>query len=269
MGHLRLGAYILPGDSTWLAKSVAAYYPLLDDLVVPVPVNAVGWTGRKIPVESVLAMLRVLDHRGILRVVNGEWIDVDQPMRADTAQRQAALDALVGRVDWVLQIDNDELLPDHVALRRAIDAAESEGLSAVEWPMRVLFRRTRRWVYEVVSTDGRPRYDYPGPIAVRPDVTLVDARRVEGAFLRPVVLGDDRSLQLRRTPESGERRWIELLPEDAIVHNSWARSSRDIWQKTRSWGHANGVRRLLYFALRWFPTPILWRFARDLHPFAR
>ena len=268
MAERRLGAYILPGDPTWLAKTLAAYYPLLDDLVVPVPVDAVGWTGRTLPVEEVLAIVRAVDHRGILRIVEGVWIDTSHPMHAETAQRQAALDALVGRVDWVLQIDNDEFLPHTAALSQAIDAADDAGLSAIEWPMRVLFRRTRRWVYEVVSTSGGAVYDYPGPIAVRPGVRLAHARRIEGSFLRPTVVGDDASLLVRRAAATDEMRWIGLQPQDAIVHNSWARSATAVWQKTRSWGHADGLRTTAYYALRWMPAPVTWRFARDLHPFA-
>lgn len=269
MGPRRLGAYILPGDPIWLAKTLAAYYPLLDELVVPVPTDGIGWAGRQIPVADVLEIVRSVDHRGILRTVTGSWTDLEKPMRADTAQRQAALDELAGRVDWVLQIDNDELLTDPAALFDAIDAAEQAGLGAVEWPMRVLFRRTRRWVYEIVGEDASPRYDYPGPIAVRPQVRLTDARRVAGPFLRAVVKGDEASLQVRRAPVDGEQRWEHLRPEGAIVHNSWARSPREVWQKTRSWGHADGLRSVRYFALRWMPAPLTWRFARDLHPFAR
>lgn len=269
MARHRIGAYILPGDPTWLAKTLAAYYPLLDELVVPIPVGRIGWAGRPIPVDDVLAIVQGLDRRGILRTLEGTWTDREQPMRADTSQRQAALDALAGRVDWVLQIDNDEYLPNPAALLQAIDAAEAAGIGAVEWPMRVLFRRTKRWVFEVVSEDGASRYDYPGAIAVRPEAVLTDARRADGPFLRTVVIGDDRSLQVRRPAAEGEQRWEELRPEDAIIHNSWARSAGAVWQKTRSWGHADGLRSVAYFGLRWMPAPLTWRFTRNLHPFAR
>lgn len=269
MVQRRLGAYILPGDTVWLAKTLEAYYPLLDELVVPVPTDGIGWAGRPIPVAEVLAIVRAVDHRRILRIVEGSWTDTAQPMREETAQRQAALDELAGRVDWVLQIDNDEFLPDAGALARAMDAADVSRLSAIEWPMRVLFRRTKRWVFEVVGEGSESRFDYPGSIAVRPDVRLADARRVDGPLLRAVVVGDDASLQIRRPAAAGELRWAELSPSDAIVHNSWARTPPAVWQKTRSWGHADGLRSVAYFVLRWMPAPVTWRFARDLHPFAR
>jgi hypothetical protein len=265
----RLGAYVLPGDTVWLEKTLTRTYPLLDALVVPVPADGVGWNGHPIPVEAALAIIRRVDTRGILSIVDGRWVEPTEPMRGETAQRQAAIDALAGTVDWVLQLDGDELLPEPDALFRAIDAAEEQGLRAVEWPMRVLFRRTRRWVFEVVGRRREPRYDYPGAIVVRPGIELLDARRVAGDYLRAVVDGDRSSLQIARPAEAGEHRWEGLRHEEAVIHNSWARSPHEIRQKVRSWGHANDVGGGRYYWLRWYPSPVTWRYARNLHPFAR
>jgi hypothetical protein len=265
----RIGAYILPGDTVWLERTLQRYYPLIDALVVPVPDDGRGWTGAPIPVGEALSIIERVDSRRLARHIHGIWSDAAQPMRADTAQRQAALDALVDEVDWVIQLDNDELLPEPYLLLSAIDEAERRGLDAVEWPMRVLFRRTRRHMFEVVGEQGAPRYDYPGSVAVRPEVRLSDARRVTGAFLRVVVAGDDESLQIMRPAASGEERWAGISHDQAVLHDSWARSAREIRQKTRSWGHASGWRGRLYFLTIWVPAPVTWRWMRDVHPFAR
>jgi hypothetical protein len=265
----RIGAYVLPGDTVWLERTLTRFYPMLDALVVPVPQDGRGWTGAPIPVEDALAIVDRVDTRHLARRIPGRWTDADQPMRADTAQRQAALDALVDEVDWVIQLDNDELLPEPATLLAAIDEAERRGLDAVEWPMRVLFRRTRTHMFEIVGESGAPRYDYPGSVAVRPEANLADARRVVGPFLRVVVAGDDVSLQLARPPIAGEVRWTGIAHEHAIVHDSWARSPREILRKTRSWGHASGWRGRLYYVAVWLPTPLTWRWLHDVHPFAR
>lgn len=267
-GARRIGAYLLPGDPVWLASSLSRYYDVLDDLVVVAPRSGVGWTGRKLPVQECLDVVAAHDHRGIHRIVWGEWQDTEQPMHAETSQRRAGIEALQA-VDWILQVDNDEVLPHVDALMAAIRSAEAHHLAAVEWPMRVLYRRTSSGAYlEVVDRDG-PRYDYPGPIAVRPDVDLVDARRCAGPFLRPVVRGDDRSLQLRHDAEPGEFRDEFLEPGDAIVHNSWARTPASIRRKMTTWGHASGLRGNLYYLTKWLPSPLTWRVMRDVHPFAR
>ncbi|HEY2642590.1 MAG TPA: hypothetical protein VGI56_02455 [Galbitalea sp.] len=268
-GRRRIGGYVLPGDTVWLERTIRQYYPLLDELVVPVPDNQLGWTGVPIPVDEALAVIRAADTRGILRVISGRWTDKDNPMRADTAQRQAAVDALSDTVDWILQIDNDEFLPHPERLEEALDDADRRGIAALEWPMRVLYRRTRRHVFEVVTRNGGHRYDYPGPIAVRAGVQLTDARRTSGDFLRLLVEGDAGSLQVNRRPEPGEHRLGYLTHDQAIVHNSWARDPAAMRQKLSSWGHARKGGFNDYYWLKWWPSPLLWRLQRDLHPFAK
>ncbi len=265
----RIGAYLLPGDPVWLASSLSRYYDLLDDLVVIAPRSRRGWTGRPIPVDECLEIVARHDPRGIHRIVWGDWENHAEPMRGEMAQRQAGIDALGSSVDWVLQIDNDEVLPDPSALLTLLDEAEALGIDAVEWPMRVLFRRLRTGEYlEVCAADGGFRYDYPGPIAVRPGATVIDARRCPGVFLRPVVHGDRVSLQLRQEPASGEVRLECLEHSEAIVHNSWGREPEAVHRKVRTWGHAAGLKGELYYWTRWWPSPVLWRVMRDFHPFA-
>ena len=263
-----LGAYVLPGDPVWLARTLRQYYPLVSRIVVPVPRDGLSWTGRPLPVEDTLAVIRENDPRGIVETIDGAWSNPDRPRDAGTAQRQAAVDALGDSVAWVLQIDNDEYLPRPERLSDAIDAAQSVGAHAVEWPMRVLYRRTRRAVYEVVSEDGRPTYDYPGPVLVRAGARLTEARRSEGRVLRLVVTGDDRSLQVTRPAGENETLMELLQPEDAILHNSWARAPQDVWRKVTSSGHARDYGLVRYYVTRWWPAPALWRVQRDLHPFS-
>lgn len=265
----RLGAYVLPGDPVWMRSSLRRYYDLLDDLVVLVPRGGTGWTGRPIPVGSCLDVVEELDRRRIARYHYGQWTRRDQPMMADTMQRQAGIDLLSDTVDWIIQLDNDELLPQPEALVDLLSLPVTDGVVGIEWPMRVLLRRLGDGCFlEVAGAQGQPVFEYPGPVAVRARARLVDARRHEGAVLRLVVAGDRYSLQNRQALRQGERREEGLSPELAILHNSWGRAPASIWRKTRTWGHASGARGLRYFLGTWLPLPLTWRFRRNLHPFA-
>lgn len=267
---LRIGAYVLAGDPVWLTSSLARYYPLLSDLVVVAPRSRLGWTGRPLPVDECLRLIAAVDSRGISTTRWGEWQDPADPMRADTAQRQAGIDALAGRVDWILQIDNDEILPNPQRLIDVLALPESQSVGAIEWPMRVLYRRLKGGRYlEISSRTGRPRYDYPGPIAVRPDSLVVEARRTNGTKIRAVVRGDTQSLQLAQPLAEDEIRLEVLEHADAIVHNSWARDTIDVRRKIRTWGHAAGLRGEVYYWTKWWPAPVTWRVLRDFHPFSR
>jgi hypothetical protein len=267
---VRIGAYILAADPTWLRSSLARYYDHIDVLVVSIASDNRGWTGAVIQATHCLDVVRGCDPRRIVRIDAGSWVDAENPMRAETAQRNSALVALGDEVDWVLQIDSDELLPSFGPLERILDEADQRGISAVEWPMRVLYRRLSNGRYlEINTRGGQACFEYPGPIAVRVGVKLVDARRIAGDFLRPVIAGDTDSLQVSGPARGGEIRLIGLPVDEAILHNSWARSPTSIRRKIAAWGHHGGRRGWVYYYVRWLPSTLTWRHMHDFHPFSR
>lgn len=265
----RIGAYVLPGDPVWLRESLGQYYGLLDDLVIPVPRGGIGWSGGRIPVDQCMRTIRDVDSRQIAREIVAEWIVPEDPMKGETEQRQAAIDALAQTVDWVVQIDNDEFIPRPAVLLEALEIADSLGLDAVELPMRVLFRRTKRHVFEVVGRKGEPHHEYPGPVLVRSTVKLDRARVTTARFLRLASPAAVSSLQLSRPPADNETRLVDFAASDAIVHNSWARSTGEIRRKVASWAHSGDANFSAYVWLRWWPVPGIWWAVREFHPFSK
>jgi hypothetical protein len=161
---MNLAAYVLAADPTWIRTSVLAYYPHVSRIVVSFDRRGRGWSGEPVPARRCVAALKAIDHQRKLRFVPGDFAGThDDLMAAETAQRQAALDAAGEGADWVLQIDTDEVLPDAAALTRAL-AATPEDYVAVSWPMRVLYRRLGRGRFlEVATEDGGPARRVPGP----------------------------------------------------------------------------------------------------------
>jgi hypothetical protein len=263
----RIKAYVLAADPTWLEQSVGAYYGLVDEIVVSYDRSSRGWTGAPIPVEECLTRLSVLDHRRKMRFVPGDFSSsVKDPMENDTSQRQVALRLASEDADWVLQLDTDEWLPAPAALFESIERADELQVEGVEWPMRVLYRRLPMGgALEVCATDGGDHFEYIAPVAVRAGSLLRHSRRIKGRILRAVVNGDSRSLQLTRPLEAGEVREERLGPNDAIFHNSWARSPVDLMRKLASWSHS-GPSAWRHFFLRWLPSPLMWKRQRNLHP---
>lgn len=267
---MRLKAYILAADPAWIELSVNSYYHLVEEIVVSYDRKKCGWTGAPIAVDECLERLQLIDVDKKIKLCPGDYSRSGySPMENDTYQRQCALREVGQDVDWVLQLDTDEVLPNPEGLIETLRRAEQEGIPAVEWPMRVLFRQLPDGCFlEVCAANGADRFEYPGPIAVRPNVTFVDARRTSGSFLRPVVKGDDQSLQVRQNIGEAERRLCLDDAGDAILHNSWARSPSSIRSKIASWSHNEGLRSKLFYYLRWLPAPYLWRSMRNFHPFA-
>jgi hypothetical protein len=267
---VRINAYVLASDPTWLSSSVLAYYEQVEKIVVSYDESHRGWSGAPVPVEECLRILRRLDTAGKLDLRPGRFAlrsgRANERAQADTRQRQTALTQAGEGADWVLQIDTDEVLPRWQTLRTALGEAEGRGLPAVEWPMRVLFRRLRDGRFlEVVNADRSTHFEYPGPVVVRPDASLVDCRRADGPYLRPVVSGDRSSLQVVRPPEEREHRITSIEPEDAIWHNSWGRAPSVIRTKLKSWTHGGGTRSWLYYYAQWLPSPLTWRVMRNFN----
>lgn len=268
---MRINAYILAADPTWIETSVLAYYSVVRRIVVSYDSAHKGWTGKPIPVETCLRRLKAIDTESKMEFVPGEFHRADvAPMVNDTHQRQAAHNLASTDADWVMELDTDELLPDVDALLRIVKSIEDTEIAAVEWPMRVLFRRMGDGRYlEVASANGSDRFEYPGPIISRPGVTKCDARRVGERTLRVTVPGDRESLQLQRPPDANEIRLEAVSAADAIIHNSWARSAQSVRSKVASWSHNEGARSWFYYYGCWLPSPLLWRVMRDFHPFSR
>jgi hypothetical protein len=263
----RIKAYVLAADPTWLERSVGAYYDLVDEIIVSFDRSSRGWTGAPIPVEECLTRLGVVDRRNKMRFVPGDFSSaVKDPMENDTLQRRVALQLASENADWVLQLDTDEWLPAPSALFEAIEKADELQVDGVEWPMRVLYRGLRMGgALEVCATDGGDHFEYIAPVAVRAGSCLRHSRRIDGRILRAVVKGDSRSLQLTRPLEAGEVREERLSPNEAIFHNSWARSPVELMRKLASWSHS-GPSAWRHFFLRWLPSPLVWRRQRNLHP---
>ena len=109
----------------------------------------------------------------------------------------------------------------------------------------------------------------PGLIAVRSGAVFRDARQGDAAFLRPVVGGDDSSLQLTRDAVTGEDRSFTITAEQAILHNSWGRSpARRTPQGPGVETHQRLAHLGRHYLLTWLPSPYLWRWQRDVHPFS-
>jgi hypothetical protein len=266
---VRLAAYLLAADPTWIEKSVLAYYDQVEEILVSYDEAGIGWSGSRVQSEAAVVRLRAIDVAGKMRFVGGNYHSLPSAPASEIHQRQAALDAVAPTVDWVLQIDSDEVVPDMGVLIAALHHADERGLRAVEWPMRVLFRRLNSRVYLVVTgKDGRGHFEYPGPIAVRPGAVFRDARQGDAPFLRPVVAGDDSSLQLTRDSAADEDRSFTIEDSQAILHNSWGRSPAVVRRKVQAWGHHDGWRTWRHYLFTWLPSRYLWRWQRELHPFS-
>jgi hypothetical protein len=267
-----VNAYVLAGDPTWLRESVRAYYPHIERLIVSFDSEERGWTGARLRVRECLDILKSIDVDGKIDWAPGHFSSgaAGDYVAADTKQRCDALRRAEEGADWVLQIDTDEVLPRWSPFEALLRYADEQGLSAVEWPLRVLFRHLSGDRYlEIVTDAGTTHFEYPGPVAVKPGVELVECRRTNSEFVRPIVMGDEFSLQIRGAAVTGEHRVEVVEPDDAIWHNSWGRSPAVVRRKVAAWSHNQGLRSWAFYYAVWLPSPLTWRALRHFHPLHR
>jgi hypothetical protein len=268
---VKLKAYILACDASWIEDSVLSYYGAVDEIVVSYDKSGRGWSGVPIPVEECLSRLKAIDGDNKMRFIPGDFARLDHnPLENDTYQRSVALAEAGKDADWVLELDTDEILPHPARLIDLLEYSGERDIAIVEWPMRIFFRHLSYGRFlEVCAGDRTDCFEYPGPVACRPGAVLTNARRAKGPYVRPCVKNDRNSLQVNRPAEPHEHRVDFCESSDAILHFSWARTPGQIRTKIASWGHNDGLKTWFYYYAVWKPSPISWHFLRDFHPGAR
>lgn len=234
---LRLGAYVMLGDPAFLEESVSSYYSLVDRIVASYDVDSIGWTGAPLKVEECLSRLRSLDVEGKVEELPGNFHSGNRdPMEADTYQRNVALGAVGVDVDWVLQLDTDEVLGSPRRLLQSLIRAHGAGCSALDYPARWLYCQVRgRWYLERSGRLWQPSASYPGPVAVKPGTLLRHARQCDGRSWHV-------DFRRRNTDpmRSVSTRIDEVVdPRSGIWHFSWVRSEEALRAKGKSSGHAD------------------------------
>lgn len=263
---MRLNAYVLAADPTWIQASVRSYYDLVDTLVVCFDRHGRGWTGAEIPVQECVARVKEIDHAGKIRYLEGDFARPDHsPMENDTYQRQQALDAASEGADWVLSIDSDELIPQPEFFRDLLRDVPA-SYQGVLWPMRILFQTLPDGRYLEVCTRRLRRQvsEYPGPIAVRPGVKLTQARRAEIPFFH---------CEVRRSPLDWlrpKRAGQAAIPAAAAIwHFTWVRGEAELRTKLSSWSHSQDFQTEEYLQNVWRAAPTRWKEIQDFHPIYR
>jgi hypothetical protein len=253
--RLRLNAYVLAADPSWIEESVTSYYHLVERIVVSYDETATSWTGVPISTEECLKRLRAVDVESKMEFRPGRYYRPDfHPLSNDTYQRQAAVDAASVGADWVLQLDTDEVLGDPDEFVRSLKAAQEQGFTGLEYPSRILYQHVRGRLYlEQCTRLWSVSAHYPGAMAVAAGSTLVHCRQADVRLFR--VDFKDRNTDPSHPSEAPVHRVVRQA--QGIIHYSWVRSESAMLEKSQSTGHAHDF--------DWDAVVRRWR-ARGRHP---
>lgn len=266
---IAISAYVLAADTSKLVESIRSYYSTVTKIIISCDRNSRGWTGSPIRVDDVVSIVKSIDTDNKCIIHCGDYSRAEftvDPMKGDTFQRNEALSVAAEYGDWILQVDSDEVVSDMNALVNWIRYAETNQFEALEWPLAVLYRQVGSNYLVICGADGSPIYEYPGAIAVRAGCSVIHARRVDRKMLRLVVCEDVSSKSLLNDVQPNETRLMCLRSDQSIMHYSWSRSTSEIFEKVKSWGHANGLNSYIYVIFVWLLSPLSYRFLRNFHP---
>jgi len=238
VGSRPLHAYILAADPGWLIESVMSYYRFLERLVVAFDERGVGWTGRPTQALACVERLKSAESEGKMVFLPGHFHRPGiPPLELETAERNAALEAAAPGAAWVLQFDTDEILTDPETFFSCLEEADRSGALALEYPARTFLGAVGpSWLIERRRRLRRVSAGYPGPVAVRPDLSLVHCRQVATTPFRVDIRR--RNTDPAHAPDAPVHRVISS--RSAIAHLSWVRSTDELAQKFGTWGHADG-----------------------------
>ncbi len=235
----RLGAYLLLGDPAYLEQCIHSLYAIAERIVVVFDEDGLSWTKRSLPIEHCLSVVKRLDTGGKVSWLPGNFHDTGlAPLEAETLERNAGIAELGRTVDWVVQIDTDEVLGNPARFVASIGRADAAGRSALDYPARWLYGHVGGRTYlERCRRAWGISAGYPGPVAVRAGTTLRLARQCDVPIWR--VDFRPRNTDPFHPPDVPVDETVD--PSDAIWHFSWVRSEEEMRAKSTSSGHVDDL----------------------------
>jgi len=238
-GSLRLGAYLLLGDPAYLEQCIRSLYGLAERIVVVYDEDGLSWTGRPLPIDACLSVVDRMDTQGKIQRLPGTYHDTGlAPLEAETVERNAGIAALGDSVDWVVQIDTDEVIGRPARFVASIERARDEGRRALDYPARWLYGHVGGAVFlERCRRLWGVSAGYPGAMAVEAGTHLRLARQCDVPLWRVDFRRRNTDPAHPRDATVDER----VRPEEAIWHFSWVRSEAEMRAKATTSGHADDI----------------------------
>ncbi|MDR3708321.1 MAG: hypothetical protein P4L33_08465 [Capsulimonadaceae bacterium] len=233
---MKINAYVLGGEPDYAAFSALSYYGIVEKIFVSYDENSIGYGGYPIRVQECLAKLRDIDPENKMVFVGGNYARPGfTPMENETYQRQCTLDIAGEGVDWILQLDTDEVLGNPQAFRACLEKARDAGFKAVDYPARWLYRQLGGGRYlEWCNRFWTISAGYPGPVAVAPGVKVLNGRQCDSESYRVDFRSTNTGSKLLDDRPIHE----VVAPEDGIYHFSWTRDEDHLLNKFKTWSHS-------------------------------
>jgi hypothetical protein len=219
-------------DFRYALAAIQAYYGVADEIVLGLDKDRISWNGRRYDFDDAgfQAGLKAADPQGKVKLVEADFHSRPTPGDNDTGER-SDLSLHCDPANWIVQIDSDELV---------MNGPEFRAWLLQRWSgWNVLGRWTT--VFKVFGADYL--------VIDKPDAWVSIATRLRGGYSG-----------CRNTPELTRKSPLRLY------HFSWGRTDAELYQKLKSWTHANDFDVESFFAFWQGVTLENYATVKDFHP---
>ncbi|TGD82986.1 hypothetical protein [Hymenobacter wooponensis] len=203
--------FVVAYDWYLLEQSLPIVYEDADKICISIDKNRVGWSGKEFlfDEQGFRKLIKKLDYKNKIDVYEDVFYKPElTPIENDSRQRQLMAEHQ-GPGGWHVQLDADEYF--------------------------VNFGKFAQWL-------RNSSFSYPVNI-ICPSITLF--KKLEKGFLAveaekfasSEIIGAATNKPAYKHARISD--WFNVLVPYEIIHQSWARTSQEIEQKVRNWGHSN------------------------------
>jgi len=227
--------YLISYDYKYVKTSLPRIYPDVDEIFFAVDVNGKTWSGEDLEISNDFwDWVKEFDADHKITIYRDEFYRAGlTPMECDTRERNM-LGMKMGEADWYIQIDSDEYFVDFATFINKLKEYAADIPTSVYCSVATLFKQL---------SDG---------------FLLIDESFETLSFATNHPVYD-----LARNNTSGNQ---HVYWDDLVLHQSWARSSKEIALKLANWSHKNDFNTESFYKLWTAIDEYNYYCLADFHP---
>lgn len=200
-------------DWEMLRLSIPAIYDLADLICLSIDKNRVSWSGNKFSwdQEGFIQMLSELDPQKKIQLFEADfYVPELTPMQNEVRQRNE-IAKFIGGDGWHVQLDTDEIFLNFEGFVHYLHSFRSRRKVNIACPWITAYKQVEEGFFFVKPTH------------------FSQIEFIQIATLHP-------------SYEYGRRNGnFNVRSPFALLHLSWARNEREIWEKINNWGHKDDI----------------------------
>ncbi len=205
MAIIKVG-FLISYDYEFIKTSLPRVYDYVDEIYFAVDADGLTWSGEPFRIEEEFwNWIAEIDKAKKINIYRDHfYVPGLTPIECDTRERNL-LGEQMGEADWYIQVDSDEYFIDFPSFIHRLEQFKPVGPVTIACRVLTLFKKVSN-----------------GYLFIAESVETLDF-----ATNNPVY-------DVARNNTSGNE---QICWEDMVLHQSWARTSEEIYFKLQNWGH--------------------------------